>query len=81
MMLSPFIPLSNSFISTQCFFQTFERGSNLGRGGSAPSLFYSPLQPVYIWFNTYVSGWRGARGEEDTNQMQIKPNLYKRKKA
>ena len=39
------------------------------RGGGAPSLFYTPLQPRYMWFSANVPGWRGARGEVSTREL------------
>jgi len=43
------------------------------RGGSAPSLFLTPLSSQEnISFIYNGSGWRGVRGEiKDTNQMQM----------
>jgi len=55
------------------FISKLKRGKVL-RGGSAPSLFYSPLRLTITWAYCYDPGWRGARGEVKTiKHMQTVP--------
>jgi hypothetical protein len=62
-MLTPFIPLSNGFIENAQYLICLKGGKNR-RGGFAPSLLNSPLQPkIAVIIRRCLRLERGHRGE------------------
>jgi hypothetical protein len=61
LLLTPLIPLSNRIIKIlELIF--IRKGGEYLRGGLAPSLFNSPLQPVKTQVSTIIQAGEGIKG-------------------